>query len=121
MRRCESLNTAVVPRLDRGTQYSRGFSIELRRLWNTGSPGRAGRRHRVWMTGRLKIESGRRDYLRRWRGGWRGGLLHAVEAQHLLCGGGAQALVGFTAGVEVGRLSAGEIVAHVDDRLHRRP
>jgi hypothetical protein len=26
-------------RLDRGIQYSRGFSVELGRLWNTGSPG----------------------------------------------------------------------------------
>src|SRR5580693_1679231 len=53
---------------------------------------------------------------RRRRGRRRGGLLHAVEAQHLLRGGGPQALIGFPAGVEVGRLAAGELVAQVDDR-----
>jgi hypothetical protein len=31
----------------RGIQYPRGFSAELWRLWNTGSPGQAGRRHRM--------------------------------------------------------------------------
>jgi len=40
------VSSAVMPRLDRGIQYSRGFSINSR-LWNTGSPGQAGRWHCV--------------------------------------------------------------------------
>src|SRR5437588_3966099 len=51
----------------------------------------------------------------------RGGFLHAVEAEHLLGGGAAQALVGFPAGFEIGAVLASEVVAHVDDRVHRRP
>jgi hypothetical protein len=35
----------------RGTQYPRGISVKHGRLWNTGSSGRAGRRHRVLETG----------------------------------------------------------------------
>src|SRR5262249_13093695 len=37
--------STVMPRFKRGIQYSRGVSIEHDRLWNTGSPGQAGRRH----------------------------------------------------------------------------
>src|SRR4030095_4935370 len=45
-------------------------------------------------------------------------LLHAVETQHLLRGRGPQPLIGGFAGLQIGRLHAGEIVAHVDDRAH---
>jgi hypothetical protein len=43
----------------------------------------------------------------------RRGLLHAVEALHLLGGRGAQPLVGVVAGFEVGAVHAGQVVAHV--------
>ena len=49
------------------------------------------------------------------------GLLHAVEAQHLLCGRGPQPFIGGLAGRKIGRLQAREPVAHVDNRLHGRP
>src|SRR5689334_21570468 len=39
--------------LERAIQYPRGLSIKDDCLWNTGSPGQAGRRHR---TGCLKSE-----------------------------------------------------------------
>jgi len=38
--------SAVMP-AKAGIQYSRGVSVEHSRLWNTGSPGQAGRRHRI--------------------------------------------------------------------------
>ena len=38
----------------------------------------------------------------------RGGFLHAVEAEHLLGGGAAQALVGFPAGFEIGAVFLGQ-------------
>jgi len=35
--------SAVMPRLDRGIQYAAAFRLKHCGLWNTGSPGRAGR------------------------------------------------------------------------------
>jgi hypothetical protein len=42
----ESATKAVMPRLDRGIQYAAASRLNHGRLWNTGSPGQAGRRHR---------------------------------------------------------------------------
>src|SRR6516164_9396695 len=36
--------SAVMPRFKRGTQCSRGVALRHAQLWNTGSPGQAGRR-----------------------------------------------------------------------------
>jgi len=33
----------VIARLDRATQYAAASRVYLKRLWNTGSPGQAGR------------------------------------------------------------------------------
>jgi len=53
-RECGIMSSAVMP-AQAGIQYSRGLSLEHCRLWNTGSPGQAGRRHRMRC---LKVESG---------------------------------------------------------------
>jgi hypothetical protein len=43
-RECERASlSAVMPRLDRGIQYAAAWRFLPRCLWNTGSPGRAGR------------------------------------------------------------------------------
>ena len=39
--------SSVMPRLDRGIQYAAASPLNHYSLWNTGSPGQAGRRHRV--------------------------------------------------------------------------
>ena len=40
----ESRSSVVMPRFTRGIQYAVTFRIKANRLWNTGSPGQAGRR-----------------------------------------------------------------------------
>jgi len=39
--------STVIARLDRAIQYAAAYRFKHDRLWNTGSPGRAGRWHRA--------------------------------------------------------------------------
>jgi hypothetical protein len=45
----ESHSAAVMPRFKRGIQYAVTSRMGTNRLWNTGSPGQAGRRRRSKM------------------------------------------------------------------------
>ena len=38
----------AIAHMDRATQYAAAYRFKHDSLWNTGSPGQAGRRHRGW-------------------------------------------------------------------------
>jgi len=61
-----SISSAVVARLDRATQYAAAARLKHWRLWNTGSPGQAGRWHRdhSWTSVRRVGKAQRADHSR---------------------------------------------------------